>query len=407
MSTLLLKIIYIVKFADQNSGQDAPSYILSAERIMQDGPFAAHTQAPYFPIGYSWFIAIIWQLFGRTNHSVGLFQTLLVTVALYLFYKLVSQKISKPVATVTLVLLGTNLAISTSSSLLMYESPMMSFLVIGFCFIIKAEQEKDIKKLGFRIIAALLFAFAITFQPKVYPATLLITVLVVWHERKERSAYKALATTLILWLIISMGPGIAIYRNVIAGDGFGYTQNISTNTIRGTDRAHVKLDYSTCASTNSYDTVAKTICFMKVKISHPIAGIRVTASQAVYFWTPFIGNLKFMGTWYHSIDFRRLIPNYNWSDDNGSWSWQFDRLTGYLWSISLVANILIGLAFLWKRPQDRFFVVLLIMPVLMNYLVSLLTYSEARYRIPVMPFYTVFLAASLLRGYGALTSRYS
>ena len=405
LSTLLLKVVYILQFGDENSGQDAPSYILSAERIIEDGPFAEKTQAPYFPIGYSWFIAIVWKLFGRTSFSVGLFQTFLVTVALYLFYIVVSQKISKQVATITLVLLGTNLSIAISSSLLMYESPMMSFLVIGFCLVIMAEQENSTKKWGFRITASLLFAFAITFQPKVYPATLLIVLLVVWNERKNTSSRKAIATTIIMWLFISIGPSTAIYRNVAAGDGFGYTQNVSTNTIRGTDRAHVKLDYSSCASTNSYDSIGKTLCFVKVKVTNPSEGIRVTASQAVYFWTPFIGNLKFMGTWYHSIDFRRLIPDYNWSDDNGSWSWQFDRLTGYLWSFGLVVSIIIGFTSLWKRSPNPSFVILLIMPVLMNYLVSLLTYSEARYRIPVMPFYTVFIAVSLLNGFNRLSSR--
>ncbi len=400
--SFLFRISYALFFSDAQSGQDAPSYLLSAERILKDGPFASETAAPGFPIGYPWFVALIWKIFGQSFAALGVFQNVLLVLALFAFFKIVMDHFGYAVSYITLLLLCFNPAISASVSLLSYEIPMASFLILGFYCLFKAVKQGFESKSDYMlvILGGIFFAIAISFQPKILLSAISLGGILILSRLSRIDMRKKLVAITLLVVFILLAPAATILRNFKAGDGIGYTQNFATNVIVGTNISGAEIDYSGCPG-GTYDSLRKTSCLLYKKFSAPSENLRVILHQGVYFWTPFVGNLKFMGTWYHGFDVRRLITEYTWWDQNTVW-YNIDRSIGYLWSFCLFSLVLIGFILSFKASKSRALPYLYAYPIIDLWFVSIVTYGEPRYRLPILPFYTVFLSISIAK---LLTSR--
>jgi len=369
---------------------------LSANRILEDGPFASNTSAPFFPIGYPWFVAAIWKTFGVSLQTLGVVQNLILALAIYCFYIICRDFFGQKVSLLTTFFLSINPAISASISLLAYEIPMASILVLGFYLLYQC---KNIRVASFKyniyvLGSGILFSTATTFQPKILPAIIVIVLIFLFRLHEKISQVTAWLTLISLLTIISIGPAAAVVRNIEAGSGLGYTQNFSTNIFVGMKNSSAFIDFSSCPH-SAYDTIQKTSCLLVNKIKSPRQSLRIGVHQGTYFWTPFIGNLKFMGTWYHGADWRRLIPNYLWWDRSSSW-YLFDRLIGYLWTMGLISFILLGFWRSFHFNKSRWIPILFSAPVIFLWFVSVITYGEPRYRLPVIPFYTVFISIAII-----------
>lgn len=394
-ASFIFRTTYAITLSDAQSGQDAPSYLVSALRLLQDGPFAGQTAAPYFPIGYPWFVATIWKVFGVSYHALGVVQNLLLALSLFAFYRIVRDYFGNRIALILLSLLSINPAVTASVSLLAYETPMASFLILGFYFLHKSQKMQAFSLAFFLSIFASsgLFTIAITFQPKILLSIIVIVLIYLWQGANRISLFKNIIVASIVFSVIAIGPAAAIYRNWKAGDGVGYTQNFATNIVVGMNNSNAHLDFSKCHG-SKYDSVSKSFCMLLAKLEAPSDGIKIATHQGTYFWTPFIGNLKFMGTWYHGADWRRLVPSYTWWDTNSIW-YGVDRMTGYLWTFGLVLLIIYGFRLSFQRTTSRIVPFLFAIPVIFLWLVSVITYGEPRYRLPILPFYTLFLAISI------------
>ncbi len=386
---------YALILSDAQSGQDAPSYLLSASRILEDGPFADQTAAPYFPIGYPWFVASIWKIFGVSDDVLGIAQNFLLALSLLAFYKIVDNYFGNKVSLILLLLLCVNPAITASVSLLSYEIPMASFLMLGFYFLHKAFNAPLVPHLFYKNLLASggFFTIAITFQPKILLSIIVIASIYFIKVANSMRLTRIVLVAAIFMSIIATGPSAAIYRNWKAGDGLGYTQNFATNIVVGMDNSGAHLDFSKCPGSN-YDSIQKSACMLFAKLEAPSEGLKIAVHQGVYFWTPYIGNLKFMGTWYHGADWRRLVPKYTWWDTSTIW-YGFDRTTGYMWTFGMVVMIIHGFRLSFRKTKTRMDPFIFAIPVGLLWFVSIITYGEPRYRLPILPFYTVFLAISI------------
>lgn len=395
--SFLLRASYALFFSDAQSGQDAPSYLLSVERILKDGPFASETSAPAFPIGYPWFVALIWKIFGQSFAALGIFQNILLVLALFMFFKIVTDHFGYLVGYITLLLLCFNPAISASVSLLSYEIPMASFVILGFYCLHKSVTQRLESKSDFLlvILGGTFFAIAISFQPKILLSAISIGAILILSRLSPIDRRKKVVASALLVIFILLAPTATILRNFKAGDGIGYTQNFSTNVFVGTNNSGAEIDYSGCPG-GRYDSMSKTTCLLIKKLNAPSENLKIMLHQGVYFWTPFIGNLKFMGTWYHGFDVRRLISGYTWWDQSTHW-YKIDRVTGYLWTICLLSLILFGFILSFKISKSKVLPYLYAYPIIDLWFVSVITYGEPRYRLPILPFYTVFLSISIAK----------
>jgi 4-amino-4-deoxy-L-arabinose transferase-like glycosyltransferase len=396
IASFFYRTAYSLIIANQMSGQDADTYSNAAQRILIDGPFATETGAPYYAIGYPWFISAIWKIFGVNTYIVGIIQNILLALAIFAFFRATEKFFTRPIALITLMFLVINPALTANVSLIAYETPMLSFLLIGFYFLVKFLEIPNLGKSSFFLnifLSGVFFTICITLQPKIM-LTIVFIVLVIFKSKKlvASNFNRCLGLTLIM-TVLFIGPSAAILRNYEAGNGIGYSGNFYKNVELGGTRAGVKFDFSSCPE-SIFDTPAKTLCVLKSKISSPVASLKSTLHNGLYFWTPYIGNLKWMGTWFHGADIRRLIPEYKWYDPSSLW-FIFDRVTGYLWTGMLLLFIFLGTRYRFKQDRDLEVVALFIGPVLLLWAVSLISYGESRYRLPILPFYTVFIAVTL------------
>lgn len=393
--SFLMRVSYSLLFSDAQSGQDAPSYLLSAERILKDGPFANETSAPAFPIGYPWFVAFVWKIFGQSFVALGVIQNALLVLAISAFFKIVTAHFGYRVGYISLLILSFNPALSASVSLLSYEVPMASFLILGFYCVYKSVNQNLNSKSDFLLVflGGIFFAISISFQPKILLSAISIGAILLLSRLTRIERRKKLVASALLVVVILLAPTATIIRNVKAGDGFGYTQNFATNVYVGTNNSKALIDYSGCPQ-SAYDSLPKTTCLLIKKFKSPSENLKIVLHQGLYFWTPFIGNLKFMGTWYHGFDFRRLIEGYTWWDRNTIW-YKIDRVLGYLWTSFLLSLIICGFVLSFRISQSKVLPYLYAYPILDLWFVSIITYGEPRYRLPILPFYTVFVAISI------------
>jgi|688.fasta_scaffold38851_3 4-amino-4-deoxy-L-arabinose transferase-like glycosyltransferase len=385
---------YAVLIADQMSGQDADTYSKAAQLILSDGPFASGTGAPYYAIGYPWFISVIWKIFSVNDHAVGVVQNLLLAFAILAFYKTVENYFSRQIAFITLTILVINPALTANVSLIAYETPMMSFLMLGFFFLTKAfySSNQSTNFLRNLMFAGIYFTCAITLQPKILPSIIFVIIFLFSRKKLHKDIVRKWTGLILVFAVLSLGPIAAINRNVQAGDGFGYTANFYANVELGARNSNVEFDFSKCPASN-FDSFGKTLCILNAKLHSPSGTFKSALHNGTYFWTPYVGNLKWMGTWFHGADLRRLVPSYTWYDKNSIW-FSVDRITGYLWTLLILSMILFGM----KRALSSFrgleSLFLFAVPVLLLWSVSLVSYGESRYRLPILPFYTVFIAVA-------------
>ena len=395
LSSFFYRTAYSILIADQMSGQDADTYSKAGQLILSDGPFASGTGAPYYAIGYPWFIAAVWKIFGINDNILGILQNLLLALAIWAFYNVIKNYFSRQIACITLLILVINPALTANVSLIAYETPMMSFLMLGIYFLTQAHNssKQDSNFLRDSLIGGAFFTCAVTLQPKILPSILFAIIFLFTREKlKLKTSRKWIGLILIL-AVLSLGPLAAVNRNIQAGDGYGYTANFYANVELGARNSNVAFDFSECPSSN-FDSLGKTLCLLNVKLRSPGSTFKSALHNGVYFWTPYVGNLKWMGTWFHGADLRRLVPSYTWYERSSIW-FSVDRVTGYLWTLLMISMIIFGMKRTFSLPGGMNSLLLFAAPVLLLWSVSLISYGESRYRLPILPFYTVFIAVTV------------
>jgi hypothetical protein len=125
------RLCYVLFVIDPNSGQDAPSFSEDARKILDDGPLTELKYAPWWPVGYSWFVAFWWNIFGVDSRMLGVAQTSLLLVAQIFAIKLVRYLVDKRSSQIFGYLILFNFALFSSSGQIMYEVPFASFLILG------------------------------------------------------------------------------------------------------------------------------------------------------------------------------------------------------------------------------------------------------------------------------------
>jgi hypothetical protein len=111
------------------------------------------------------------------------------------------------------------------------------------------------------------------------------------------------------------------------------------------------------------------------------------------FWGPMVLPAALhRGTWYHGLTVWRVVPE---SVASRPWFITFSRVAENLWSALGLGLVVLGMAIIMRRRRWRA-ALLLVLPVAVFVGVSLFTVAEARFRLPVAPFYVALQAAALV-----------
>ena len=401
----ILRLIYVLFVIDPHSGQDAPSFSADAISIIRNGPFSSLEYAPWWPVGYSWFVAFWWRIFGIDSRFLGVVQTSLLLLAQILAIKLVRRLFDVKTSQVFGYLIMINLAMFSSSGQLMYEVPLGSFLILG-AFNLVSLLKNEVWNFKAAILSGVCFGLAILMHPSALAPALILLLVATYGNRITK---KLVVQVLMTLTLLFTGVFSQMARNYYAGDGWGLSTTTFSNAQLGgwgtnNQNQAVKCEQigsllSGKRNQNRWDNPKRQICLYLVTFKSPIKILQITRFNTQRYWSPFVGILKGGGTWYHGLDWRRVVtPWYQWWQ---GWARIADTAVGYLWIISHLTLAMLGVFEINRRrlvgsPQNRKTILFLLLPVLSTYLVSLLTLGDTRHRMPTMIFYEIFVTFGLV-----------
>jgi 4-amino-4-deoxy-L-arabinose transferase-like glycosyltransferase len=394
--SLTIRFTYAFFFIDPLSGSEYNTYVLAAADMLSNGFFGKAHAIPVFPVGYPWFIAVIQTITGPSLVYISSIQIAIFGFASVCFFKFVSRFLSREISVISLVLLSFSPALIAASTIIMYEVPMLSFLIIGLYLLFKTDEPNFYRqKVYIASLSGLSFGVAALMQPKIIVAEISIIAIRVLHEKKYD--YKRIVIVLAILIPIALAPALNIGRNFIAGDGVGYTKNYSINVVYGAINSGGQIK-TNCVNPSKlgYDNFEYSLCLQKEKfIDRPGQAMRITFDAAFNLLTPYLGSLQLDGggTWFHAFDFRRVLPFYNWSDKDSSWNF-LDRIVSLIWMAFWISLTIRGAIILF-RSGNKYQLSVLLFPVLSLLLVSVFAAGDSRYRLPVAPLYYILIAVSI------------
>jgi hypothetical protein len=400
----LVRTLYGLFIIDPYSGQDAPSYSEDAKIVLENGPFAQVSYAPIWPIGYTWFLSLIWKVGGLDSRLLGLTQSTLVLLATFALYQLVKREIGREIALISAILVSSSFAIFVSAGEIMYETPMMSLFLIGLNLISKFSlEESPTKKNTF--FAGLAFALAIFIHPSML-GPVFISLLVVFFRIKKKGKSKIILLMLAS-LIVLTGPGMNTLRNYVSGDGLGYTANVYTISVFSGWGSEYKEKVAECNNIGVkitspglidkdwyYDSTPRQLCLYRIALENPRDSLEVAISNAISWVSPYIGVLKSNGTWYHGLDIRRAVPEYHWWEGRDR---VVDTILCSIWIVFHVTLMFYGAYLLFRRKinlinGDQLTPYLFVLPVAVKWVTSIFTHGDTRHRMAVSPLYITLIA---------------
>lgn len=376
------------------SGSDARTYLNAAQVLAVDGPLADAPRLPYWPAGYPALIAQAYRLFGLEAHwAIQVVQILLLGVASWCAYRLISGVFDTATALLAMMLLAMHPALLAASSAIMYESSLGSFLTIAV-YLVWLAAGRPRGGMHHIALAGLALAAAAALQPKVMLAAVLVAGWLWWRQRRA-------ITVAVLVMVASLGPLALVARTHVTDDRLAVSANLGTTMGIGFND-HATGGYVTetpqppCEhQEDMFDRDRALVrCSVRWAASHPLRTAALTVRKAMFYWSPMAGPLSARGTWYHSFRYQRLLPG---SVERTGAFQTFDEVTSNLWTVVTVALVAAGIWLGVRDRRTRSGTMLLSLPVLAFLVVSLGTIGDARFRLPTSLLLTGLIAFALTR----------
>jgi hypothetical protein len=201
-----------------------------------------------------------------------------------------------------------------------------------------------------------------------------------------------------LLLIISLAvtlffPATLIYRNHKANGFNAISTNLgATMNIGAGDKAtggYMEKDYGVPCNTTG-DVAQKdnqTVkCVLNWYIDNPTKAMKLFYNKTLYFWSPWSGS-EVNGTmarnpWLKINPIQDMIKTKEGYALVFSW---FGKLVSWLWLLGGIAILLYGYLILWRQKSlERFIGSIAMIAIGSNWLISLISIGDHRFRVPIM-----------------------
>jgi hypothetical protein len=390
-------------------GADGENYLMGYNALLKDGIFSPESILNYWPAGYP-FLILFLSILGKSwvLTTLSIVQSLVFSYAVYFFAKHLYQTRLKKFTYLTLLLILFNPTLSLSSIAVGYESLTASGLLLCVGLVIKSFVEKDNKKfIKYLIISSVIFGLLSFVQPRLLVAGLLINFIwiIVWRGFKAGALIVALSLAITLFF-----PATLIYRNNQAiginsiSTNLGVTMNIGAGD--NATGGYIKEDYGVecdLSGTSAQQDNQRVRCVLNWYLSNPIKAAELFYNKSVYFWSPWYGpganGTMARNPWLTINPLKNIATT---QDGFNVVYGGFGKVISWLWLLGGLALLLYGYITLWRQNSlERFIGNLAMIAMATNWLITLLTIGDHRFRIPIMGL-SLFLQAiglkTLLKG---------
>ena len=374
-------------------GADGENYLTGYFALLRDGIFSPEGILNYWPAGYPLLILLL-SLLGKSwvLTTLSIVQSLVFSYAVYFFATELSKTRLKRFSNLTLLLILFNPTLSLSSIAVGYESLTASGLLLCVGLIIRSFLVKDDKKfVKYLVISSMIFSLLSFVQPRLILTGLLVIVLWIIALKGLKASALLIALSLAITLFF---PATLIYRNSKAlginsiSTNLGVTMNIGAgdNATGGYMKEGFGVPCELNGTTAQQDN-QRVRCVLNWYFSNPIKAVELFYNKSIYFWSPWYGPLA-NGTMARNpwLTISPLKDTASTTQEGFNMIFGgVGKIISWIWLLGGIAFLLYGYLTLWKQKLvERFIGNLAMIAILSNWLVTLFTIGDHRFRIPIM-----------------------
>jgi len=373
-------------------GSDGENYLTGYDALSREGVFSKAGILSYFPAGYPLVILFL-SIFGKSwvLTTLSIAQSAIFSFAAYFFTSQLTRTRLKKYSYLVFILIIFNPTLSLVSIWIGYESLTASGFLIVAGLIIKDFIEKDNKKfIKYLLISSIIFGILAFMQPRLIISGILTTTIWVLVRKGFKVGYLLLVGSLVVTLFF---PATLIYRNHKAvgintiSTNLGVTMNIGAgNKASGT---YMEQDFGVpCTLTGSdIERDSQLIkCVLVWYANNPVKALKLFYNKTLYFWSPWSGT-EGRGTMSRN-PWLKINPITNIASTPDGYkvvASGIGKTISWLWLLGGIALLIYGFMALWRAGSLEKFIALVAMIVVStNWLVSLISIGDHRFRIPIM-----------------------
>lgn len=390
-------------------GADGENYIVGYVALLDEGVFAKEGILNYWPAGYPLVIYFL-TLFGKSwvLTSLSIFQTFVFSFAVYFFASQLTRTRLQKYTFFIFFLISLNPTLSLSSIVIGYESLTASGFILILGLIIKDFAEKNQRRfLLYLTLSSIVVGLMIFMQPRLIVAGLILNLLWIITRIGIKSAPILVTVSLLVTLFF---PATLIYRNNEAinvksiSTNLGVTMNIGAgdNATGGYMNEGFGVPCELSGTSSEQDN-QRVRCVLSWYVSNPTKAIELFYNKSVYFWSPWFGPLA-NGTTARNpwLAISPIAGMTSTQDGINLVYGNFGKLISWTWLLGGLALLLYGFQILWRQKSlERLIATLAMLAIAINWLVSLISIGDHRFRMPIMGL-SLFLQAiglkTLFRG---------
>ena len=374
-------------------GADAENYLRSVLGLFRDGLFSTEGNLHYWPAGYPiliWIVGIIGQ--GSMLALVAVFQSLLYFIACAFFVNEIRQSrlvnFSWPIA----LFLSLNPTLALNTIAIGYELPTASLTLIAISALMRRARLLTTKAVEMNlIISSVSFSIATFMQPRL--GLMAVALFLIWSF--SMFPVKSAVTSLLVAIaIVAIGPAFMTFRNSQAmgfaaiSTNLGVTMSIgagdeATGGYTGTSSS---LECPEISGNAAQMDSAKVKCVIAWYASNPNKLLKLAWNKSVYFWSPWFGPVA-NGTmarnpWRVNHPMNETIKTE--SGANTVYG-NTGKLVSWMWLLGGLFLLFWGTRFLWQAGgAEKLWGLSAFTLVMLNWLSSIATIGDHRFRIPTM-----------------------
>ena len=376
-------------------GADGENYLSGFNALLRDGIFSKESVLSYWPAGYPLIILLL-SILGKSwvLTTLSIAQSLIFSFSVYLFASQLARTRLKKYAYLVFLLIVLNPTLSLSSIVVGYESLTASGFLIAAGLIIKDFIEKDNNKFKkYLLINSIIFGVLTFVQPRFILSGVIINFVWILIRKGVKVGSLLIAASLLIALFF---PTTLIYRNHQANGINNVSTNLGTTMNLGAgDKATggYKSEEKGVSCANPSDN-ALVKCILNWYVSNPTKAAKLFYNKTLYFFSPWIGPAA-NGTMARNpwLNINPIANIASTPDGNQLVYGGFGKLISWLWLLGGMALIIYGFLVLWRLGSlEKIIALIAMIAVSTNWLVSLISIGDHRFRIPIMGM-TLFLQA--------------
>jgi len=235
-----------------------------------------------------------------------------------------------------------------------------------------------------------IFGLLTFMQPRLILSGILINLLWVLTRKGVKAGSLLVIVTLATTLFI---PATLIYRNHkanginVISTNLGVTMNIGAG-----DKAtggYMKKDYGvpcTLTGNESQQDNQRVKCVLSWYVDNPTKAVKLFYNKTLYFWSPWFGpeanGTMARNPWLTISPIKNIAST---PDGDKLVYGSFGKLISWLWLLGGLALLLYGFLILWRQKSfERIIGNIAMIAISTNWLISLISIGDHRFRIPIM-----------------------